>query len=405
MAAPTPRIRAVPRAALVQLEEGWTALRASTAASTCKRHPRAPGCGRGRPFQPPASAESVTLRDDLFLGESLPHKPPAVVRAYEACEVDGADQLARERNASRAAREALVIAPLPVVAIIFFGTHFERLPLLRAAYEPYFARLVFMSPKAEIADALKRSEPRLRQQSQPSRSFAHRCSRGIKATYACVAEVAREHVRGALAGVLYLHFDLWVQPWRLQLPLRSVWALPAGRIMLKASGPTRLLPLECFNASQTREYRTLHPAWTWSRDLPPSLAGLRRACATVGSSSAAGSHAFDAFCAPRSERLCIGWSDAYYVPAHAVAPFAALSTAFASAGANAELALPTMLHMLASGGAGTHAHYDRLHRLPCWGFCCSSTPCPELLARYACGHRMTLNDARVTHALEALWAP
>ena len=101
------------------------------------------------------------------------------------------------------------------------------------------------------------------------------------------------------------------------------------------------------------------------------------------------------------ERLCIGWADAYYLPAATLSSFSALTRAFSSANANAEIALPTILQMLAQHGATPPA----LQRLPCWGFCCSSTPCPELLARYACGHRMTLNDARVTHALEALWAP
>ena len=53
-----------------------------------------------------------------------------------------------------------------------------------------------------------------------------------------------------------------------------------------------------------------------------------------------------------SERVCIGWADAYYVPSRLLPAFARLATAFAGGGgsggpANAELALPTMLQMLA----------------------------------------------------------
>ena len=42
-----------------------------------------------------------------------------------------------------------------MLGIIYFGTHFERLPLLRAAYEPYFQTTVYMSPKEDIGRALR----------------------------------------------------------------------------------------------------------------------------------------------------------------------------------------------------------------------------------------------------------
>ena len=86
------------------------------------------------------------------------------------------------------------------------------------------------------------------------------------------------------------------------------------------------------------------------------------------------------------------------LPRAAVSGFEALAAAFAAVGANAELAVPTMLRMLAASDAG-------LQRLPCWGFCCSSTPCPELLGRHACGHRMRLDAPRVRAVLSELWAP
>ena len=106
-----------------------------------------------------------------------------------------------------------------------------------------------------------------------------------------------------------------------------------------------------------------------------------------------------------TQRLCIGWADAYYLPASALPPFGTLARAFAAAGANAELALPTMLHMLTHAAASDAVSSAAgLRRLPCWGFCCSTTGCPELLARYACGHRMSLADARVRAALATQWS-
>ena len=70
--------------------------------------------------------------------------------------------------------------------------------------------------------------------------------------------------------------------------------------------------------------------------------------------------------------------------------------------ANSEIALPTIMHMLAQHG--TTAPAPALQRLPCWGFCCSLTGCPEVLAQHPCGHRMLLNDARVRTAVELLWS-
>ena len=374
--------------------------------SSCQRHPRAPSCFPSK--QAPIRSRSpslVMLRDDLHL-EAVSIGLP-VVRAYEACDTSNsaAAQIAHERNVSRAARIAMAVSPLPVVAILFFGTHFERLPLLHIAYQSYFKWLVYMSPSAEIAAALKRAEAQRRPSGPLTRAATHHCKRGIKATYACVADVAGRFVADDMVGVLYLHFDLWFQPWRLVASLsmlRRLWFLPSGRIMLKAAGPTRLLPLECFNSSRPTQYRGRYPMWTWDRDLPQAREGLRRACAAAPALAGSG------FCkrapgvATPEERLCIGWADAYYLPTARLPGFSALARAFSSTNANSEIALPTIMHMLAQHG--TTAPAPALQRLPCWGFCCSLTGCPEVLAQHPCGHRMLLNDARVRTAVELLWS-
>ncbi len=305
------RERLISRSSISQRPEGWTVFAASrgsgsggasSAAGTCDnrpscctRHPRAAGCSRhcrGASSSGTAdlSAGTLTLRDDLFLVDHTStagaHRPPAVVRSYEAC--DGASASAQIRavsNATRSARAQLATAPLPIVAIIFFGTHYERLPLLRL-YERYFAQTVYMSPRAEIHSSLRRAAGRgavgaVGAGSAPwpsaPRALSYHCAHGLKATYACVADIARRalaappppgHPRaahggvqrgggvgdgggsvGGGGGVLYFHFDLWIQPWRLRPAAslgsvwRLLWALPAGRIHIKQGGPTRLLPL------------------------------------------------------------------------------------------------------------------------------------------------------------------
>jgi hypothetical protein len=291
--------------------------------------------------------------------------------------------------------------------------------------------VVYMATTHTVHDILQRSASAgVRVDVQ--RVHAHHCRLGLKETYACVAEVAaRMHASDRpQRGVLYFHFDLWLQPWRIltvgdppsvstpavetsSLPpsanrrLSMLWALPRERILLKKGGPTQLLPLHCFNASYPPSFKLAYPHWTWDRDLPPAHAGLHRACAH-GS------------CDP--DRLCIGWADLYYIPSQLTRRFSALSRAFVASMANAELAVPTMIDMLTSELAleapqaaasrappGEPLHRGRarhaaasVFRPACWGFCCAQTTCPELLARYPCGHRMQLSEPAIREAFQSL---
>lgn len=377
--------------------------------SCCKRHPKAADCGKASEAMLSSAADAgssstLQLREDLFLVAGGPllaadaGSPPAVVRSYEACDADASSQVRAAANRTRAARVALMASPLPIVAVIFFGTHLERLPLLRA-YELYFERVVYMAPTAKIATALRSSAAAngARRYRRRAVATAEHCISGLKATYACVARVAAACGSSA-RGVLYWHFDLWVKPWKLielasgsaaatghpswSKLLDALWTVPEGRMMLKASGPTRLLPLRCFNASRPQEYASTYPQWTWARDVPHAHAAVRRACT-------------DGACDP--DRLCIGWADLYYVPRRHFARFGMLARSFAATTANAELAVPTMISLLAEPTG------ESVHRPACWGFCCSQTLCPELLSRYPCGHRMQLSNQAMRRAFSDLW--
>jgi hypothetical protein len=246
--------------------------------------------------------------------------------------------------------------------------------------------------------------------------------------------------------------------------------------MQKASGPTHLLPLTCFETTRHEDYRGRFPAWTWDRDLPnggasgiqihatagrhicaaalharysvgpnPTRDSRRRrgrcgelrpavhriskarwrnlppecsrACVLIPSSSCPHSVLlpFVGTGLQRSpSRICIGWADLYYVPAAKRRAFDALAAIYAARGANAELAIPTILDELASsapgdGGVSTDQDLERVRsprvfRPRCWGYCCSSTVCPELLFRHPCGHRMQLSDPQMRHTFETLWS-
>ena len=145
----------------------------------------------------------------------------------------------------------------------------------------------------------------------------------------------------------------------------------------QGSGPTRLLPIECFNASQPEEYLTRFttrhprdtslrpiPPWTWARDLPPARAALHETCGRAATPG----------CNPHT--ICIGWADLYYVPSKLHLSFRRLAHGLAQAA-------PTRSRRARRCILAQESRRP-LHRLPCWGFC-SATPCPDLLLRHACG--------------------
>ena len=309
------------------------------------------------------------LRDDLFL--ETRGAASAVVRSYEACEHEAQLQfrLKVAMNATLAARRIAVAAPLPILAVIYFGTHHERLHAVRA-YERYFRRLVYMSPNREIVRAV--SELRGRGGFSGASVHAHHCARWIKATYMCLASVAPALMDG-LRGALYMHFDLWLQPWSLRaLPLDAVWSLPRHRIMRKQGGPSHLLPLHCFDASEPAAY-TLNgsapTAWSWARDLPAAREAARASCARRSGGGDGGGGGGS--CLP--ERVCIGWVDMYYIPARMLPAFGALASVYAShgrQGVNHELAVPTILEQLAPSGGAAHRTLDSC------GYCFSVNAVP-----------------------------
>ena len=194
-------------ATVVHAREGWTNLVSSStrvvAASggcaatlrpraCCERHPRASGCG------PPRSGASTRtmVRDDLFLepgSRRSSASAPPVLRGYLACTSDARSQALLHRAANQTARRRAEAAAsrLPVLAIVYFGTHHERLGSLRA-YELYFERVVYMSPSEAIGTALlstAASRPIVRAASyhclQPNKVSARRSQRMRRALICC----------------------------------------------------------------------------------------------------------------------------------------------------------------------------------------------------------------------------
>lgn len=168
---------------LVHGREGWTNLlspshgrsaRLSACPSTlnrpscCRRHPRAPGCRKDVP-----SSVSLLIGDDMYLkprGQSAAALAPSVVRGFLSCSSEANAQLSQKQNETAHRRADLWASPLPVLAIVYFGTHLERLSSLRA-YERYFTHVVYMSPSSAVETALQSTDRRKGE----SRAVGYRC--------------------------------------------------------------------------------------------------------------------------------------------------------------------------------------------------------------------------------------
>lgn len=128
------------------------------------------------------SKSSTIVGDDLYLALPKPQNNSGavkVVRGYLACapEAEADAELQRTANQTASLRAKIYASPLPVLAVVNFGTHPERLSLLRA-YEHYFARVVYMSPSPSIADELRDHA----KQRPVARAATYHCSWPIKVT-------------------------------------------------------------------------------------------------------------------------------------------------------------------------------------------------------------------------------
>lgn len=107
-------------------------------------------------------------------------------------------------------------------------------------------------------------------------------------------------------------------------------------------------------------------------------------------------------------RSCFWWADAYAVPTARLATFADAAAAFDAHRVVHEIAVPTILEVLAAlDGQSASARF-----LSCAGWCCGSIPLASLptarrqeeLDALDCGHRLPLQHADVRMDVEEVIA-
>mmetsp|Transcript_46678 Transcript_46678/g.141630 ORF Transcript_46678/g.141630 Transcript_46678/m.141630 type:complete len:300 (+) Transcript_46678:250-1149(+) len=180
-------------------------------------------------------------------------------------------------------------------------------------------------------------------------------------------------------GVLYLHFDFWINPSLFSqhsLDLRKVWRLRAG--LTRGGRHQRIIPNQCKKGQALMEDSHRRGGWFFP--------GSRHRTAGLAAVDSAVSANMNASLHWTSDELCYGWVDLMYIPQAGWQSFVELARGPFNSVWH-EVAVPTILAMLVRSGqvAGEEV-------VDCWGSCCTNTVDPAILKQNMCGHQMDLRD-------------
>ena len=187
-----------------------------------------------------------------------------------------------------------------------------------------------------------------------------------------MATQAARHSR--FVGALFLHFDMWVNVWRLHLslPFGSVWMPQNG--VARATRTTYSDP-RCFAVRKTsRRRRAAGSLVDYNHSLGryPWHMGSMPAC--VAAVKKLG-----------ETQCCYGWTDLVYVPTPVVGLFAEVCETMDEV--FHEVAIPTAVYIL------TRRSRVPLHLLRCDGSCCVRLPPPPARPNSTskmCGHKFSM---------------
>jgi len=195
---------------------------------------------------------------------------------------------------------------------------------------------------------------------------------------ACLGEIlqhtARKHPD--VRGIFVSNADFWFNPMELHrgdpgFRLNEIWELGAGLRGKRGEKIGR----SCWSSFADIQSE---PSWPWGeqqKDEPWNGAML-----------AYEARGYNRFKPKRKPEVCVGWSDAYYLPSELWEATEAMLPNFT--GVEYEAALPTIFNYLATYENGRLNVDER-----CWGGCCFGvTSNPSMLSEHVCGHRMDLSD-------------
>ena len=249
----------------------------------------------------------------------------------------------------------------------------ERMPLL-SKYEPFFHSVHFSMP-----DYVQRDAWNLTHDGFPSdRTIYQQVAR----TMQVILDAPTNSEESEITGLLYFHFDAWVQPFGFSdANFDNIW-WPLGN------------DARFYCGIKEREDYYYMPKW-WPTDRQNWDYPTFEALHILDSMKL--DYTFD------PESYCVGWADLYYIPRRLFADFIFLASIFAGCHAFHELALATIVQILDQS--------RRIHPLEsivdylgdCWGDCCTGNPTPTDVALHRCGHKFNYANPESAAAVESFY--
>jgi hypothetical protein len=267
--------------------------------------------------------------------------------------------------------EDFVVSPFKnTLAMIRWNSpHQERVPLLMK-YEPFFHNIHISMPEM-LNDEEREPE------------FHNLTHDQFKGTFTIYQQVARTmqlvlDTEPEIDGLLYYHFDAWVDPLAWGGMNRENIHFP-----MTANGEDNHIGphYKCMNDTQGYNW------WGWEKNfhLHAKLAQSQVAVLDLG-------YKID------FHEWCVGWSDLYFIPRRFFEDFILLSDIFVSFDVFHEVAIPTMVRIIEESHRKNPYTPLLDHISDCWGHCCASNPTIFHVMNYRCGHRLDYLEEKVIKA-------
>jgi hypothetical protein len=247
----------------------------------------------------------------------------------------------------------------------------QREKLVRDAYEPFFHTVHVSMP----SDERKHGKHKVTETS-PERDYwddSYLPYPPVKDLLNLLLEKeqAEEHStknstssKGPIEGLLYFHFDAWIDPLGFQdMPFDKLWYPTKGDV----------LSYKCMRGDPYRA-----PNWMWFVN-NDGLANVKK------------SNRVAASLLPHMnidvEEYCLGWSDIYYVPQRFFQDYIDLTGAYGAVPLFHEIALPTIWRII-ERTYSTHPSNTVLYRWgDCFGGCCHPVEFKDEILENRCGHK------------------
>ncbi|KAI9151909.1 CMP-sialic acid transporter 1 [Paramyrothecium foliicola] len=267
--------------------------------------------------------------------------------------------------------DKFVVSPFKnTLAMIRWNSpHQERIPLLMK-YEPFFHNIHISMP--DMLNEEKR-EPEFHNLTHDQFAGTFIIYQQVARTMQLVLDTEPE-----IDGLLYYHFDAWVDPLAWGAMNRDNIHFP----MTANSEDNHIGPhYKCMNDTQGYNW------WGWEKNfhLHAKLAQSQVAVLDLG-------YKVD------FHEWCVGWSDIYFIPRRFFEDFILLADIFVSFDVFHEVAIPTMVRIIEESHRKNPYTPLLEHISDCWGHCCASNPTIFHVLHYRCGHRLDYLEEKVIKA-------